>query len=79
MSIEEWERSKLEQDGADGTLNEVYLGVGVGVPLFVISLVLLARNLWLAAENKKLKSTAVAPPARAAAERAAEPPATVHV
>ena len=55
-------RSKLEQEGDGGTPGEVYVGVGIGVPLLVISLVLLVRNLMLADKIKNMRQAAVEPP-----------------
>ena len=52
-----FERAKLEQEGGGGDL-EVWVGAGIGVPLLVISISLLARNLWL------VTRTAASAPAR---------------
>ena len=61
-SLDISERSKLEQEGGGGTPGEVYVGVGIGVPLLVISLVLLVRNLMLADKIKNMRQAAVEPP-----------------
>ena len=46
-NMNEMGRSKLEQDEEGGTPGELWVGLGVGVPFFTISIVLLVRNLYL--------------------------------
>ena len=66
-----FERAKLEQEGGGGDL-EVWVGAGIGVPLLVISISLLARNLWLANENRRLLAREVTPHSRLDDDRGSE-------